>query len=236
MPDEHRRLLGGMTRRELQPAPGRPFLPNRIGHALAEIAEIDLRRWLTNTPAAMEPVLARFELLTTELAHRCMRLPQNAEWLLIELQQYCPFRPDEESDSEFLHWLIETVGMLAHVAAELMKSDRGPQSDTVQMRAVQALKEEFEGAGGTATHNAKGKEGYTGEATTPFGRFVHEFFADIETECRLRRGLDEAIAFACWESRREGRRPKAEDAALMRAKRIVGLLIKAGVTNFSASA
>jgi hypothetical protein len=236
MPEEHRRFLDGMIRGELHAASDRPFLPNGIGHALVEIAEIDLRRLLPNTPTAMEPVLARFELLATELADRCMRLPQDAEWLLIELQQYCPSSPDEEAGDECLHWLIETVGRLAHVAAELMKSDRGPRSDRVQMRAVQALKAEFEAAGGTATHNAKGKEGYTGEATTPFGRFVHVFFADLETENRLRRGLDEAIAFVCWESRQRGRRPKVEDAALMRAKRIVGLLMEAGVTNFSASA
>jgi len=235
LPEDHKQTLGATAKSELHVASNRPVLPSEIGHALEEISQVDLRRWLPDTPSSLEPILARLELVAAELANRCNNLPQEAEWKLIELQQYASLMPDDVSEAEYLHRLADMFGKLAGVAAELMKSDRGPRSDTIQMRAVQALKTEFEHAGEKATHNSKSAEGYTGEATTPFGRFVHQFFADVEPEDKHHRGLDDAIAFACWDSRRLGRRPKVEEATQQRQSRIIQLLIEAGVTNFSAS-
>jgi hypothetical protein len=236
LPVEHSRTLGAMAKRELPVDRNLTFLPREIGHALDEVAQVDLRRWLPDTPAALEPILARFGLLAAELADRCSNLPQDAEWPLIELQEYVSLMPVDVAEAEYLHRLVDTLGKLAGVAAELMKSERGPRSDTVQMRAVQALKVEFERAGEKATHNSKGEEGYTGEATTPFGKFVHQFFADMDPEDKHRRGLDDAIAFASWESRCRGRRAKGEGAKELHQRRIIELLTEGGVTNFSASA
>lgn len=236
LPEEHRQNLGALAKAELRGVRSRPFLPNEIGRTLEELAEIDLRRWLPATRAGIEPILAGFGLLAGELADRCSNLPQDAEWLLIELQQYISLVPNDAAEAEYLHRLAFTLGKLAAVAAELMKSDRGPRSDTVQMQAVKALKVEFERGGEKATHNSKGKEGYSGHATTPFGRFVHQFFANVDSQDKHRRGLDDAIAFACWESRRLGREPKVEQEAELRQSRIIELLTEAGVTNFSAPA
>ena len=141
-----------------------------------------------------------------------------------------PSRPPE---SNVLDILMRNLSGKCRVASELMKSVRGPRSDTHKMRAVIALKAEFERAGHKVGHNPKDSAGYTGSGTSPFDRFVRQFFKDVDPADTQRRGVNDAIAFASREGRQAAARAKQPLPDEGNRSRIQQMLIEAGVTNFS---
>lgn len=232
LPDEHRQLLGRMMQGEL-PRCSRPALPTEIGRALVDVTQIDLRLWVPRTTIEFGRELDRFAKLAGELARCCSNLPLTAEWWLIELQLYAPLLPSWSADGEYLRELCDTLCSFSRVASELMKFHRGPPGDTVQMRAVLGLKDEFERTGSKVSHTAKDKTSYSPEATTRFGLFVHEFFAGIDPGDTQHRGLNDAIAFACWPCRSSARQQRVQSDVERHQSQIIELLKKAGVTNYS---
>jgi len=209
------------------------LLPFDLAQALDEVVEFEPRNWIEDAPAECATIVDNFKRLTAELSVRLAALPMAAESSILELQQYSPVLPAGSLHTDYIADLCRNVHRHSSVAAELMKSDRGPKSNTLQMRAVLSLKSEFERAGGIAGHSAKDQIGYIGNATSPFGLFVHCFFAGIDPEDAQRRGLNDAIAFACWPGRRPASIKRAEAAARRRKAQIFELMEKAGVTNFS---
>ena len=209
LPGEHRELLGSVARREM-PAESRSVLPSELGSVLSEVADLDLRRWTPGTPPQLEPALERFGRLAGDLANRCSNLPTDAEWSLIASQERAEFPFHHSSDDSFLQDLCAALASLSAQAAQWMKSVRGPRSDTAQMLAVEGLKAEFERTGQKATHCTEDTAAYTGRARSLFGQFVHCFFKDVNPADTQRRGLNDAIAFACWESRSAGRKRKMQ--------------------------
>ena len=228
LPDDHRQNLGKIAQENLpvdRPSP----LPSEIARALEEVAQSDPSHWMLGAAVEVDSVLDQVKVLTSELGDRCANLSMDAEWSLIVLQEYHPLLPAKPYEAEFLYKLCDGLRKLSWVASQLMKTDRGPRSDTVRMRAVWALKKEFERYGRVATHSFKDKTEYSGRATSPFGRFVYQFFADVEPDDTHRRGLNDAIAFACW-NRASPHRHNTQRAERRRSQ-IIDLLNRAGVTN-----
>lgn len=177
-----------------QPSPAE--LPSKLGTAFLELADYDPLIWLPTASAELRAALSRLRCLLEELGSRCAALPMQAEWALIELEQNSSL--DSEADGpRSLYTLIDTLRTNASMAAESMKSARGPRSDTVRMRAVLRLKEEFAGHGLPTTHNPNDAADYVGIGSSPFDRFVHTFFVAVEPGDTQRRGLNDAVAFAC---------------------------------------
>lgn len=232
LPFDFREQLGRSARGDLHNCRS-PVFPSDVGRALQELPHAQPRSQASDTPAEPEQVFGWFNRLVSELGDRCANLPMDTEWSLIVLQEDAHLLPDFSNDAEYLYRLCDTLGRHAKVAAELMKMDRGPSSDSVQMRAVLALKDEFERIGQKATHNANDSTGYSGKATSPFDHFIHQFFAGVDPDDRQRRGVNDAIAFACWESRPVDRRRKGQGQATRRQGQLAVLLKKFAVTNSS---
>jgi hypothetical protein len=140
--------------------------------------------------------LSRMRRLLEDLGARCTALPMQAEWALIDLEQNGSVACDTASPRS-LYTLLDRLRTNASVAAESMKSARGPRGDTPRLRAVLRLKEEFARQGLATTHNPKDTTGYVGTGSSPFDRFVQTFFVAIEPDDTQRRGLNDAVSFAC---------------------------------------
>ena len=195
LPSTHRAFLDEGLRGETPPAAW-PRLPSEIGTSLLELAEYDLSIWLPNTPAQLRPALSRVRSLLQELGSRCAALPMQAEWALIEFEQNGAVDGATER-SRSLYTLLDTLRTNASMAASSMKSARGPRSDTVRMKAVLRLKEEFARCGLAATHNPNDTTGYVGIGSSQFDQFVQAFFTAVEPDDTQRRGLNDAVSFAC---------------------------------------
>ena len=173
-----------------------PELPSELGTALLELADYDPLIWLPNARAELGPALSGLRCLLEELGSRCAALPMQAEWALIEVQQNGSVACETASPCS-LYTLLDTLRTNASMAAESMKSARGPRSDSLRMRAVLRLKEEFARHGLATTHNPKDTAGYVGIGSSPFDLFVQTFFVAIEPTDTQRRGLNDAVSFAC---------------------------------------
>lgn len=202
LPTTHQDYLDRGFKDQLPPAAW-PELPSELGTALLELADYDPLIWLPDAPAELVPALSRLRCFLEELGSRCAALPMQAEWALIELEQNgsVSCRTDVPRS---LYTFLDRLRTNASMAAESMKSARGPRSDTLRMRTVLRLKEEFARHGLAATHNPKDTTGYVGIGSSPFDRFVHTFFVAVEPDDTQRRGLNDAVSFACRPGRVDG--------------------------------
>lgn len=195
LPATHQGFLDRGGKDHVPPAAW-PELPSELGTALLELADYDPLIWLPNAPAELRPALSLLRCLLEELGSRCAALPMQAEWALIGLEQNGSVACETDGPRS-LYTLLDTLRTNASMAAEFMKSARGPRSDTLRMRAVLRLKEEFARHGLATTHNPKDTAGYVGIGSSPFDRFVQTFFVAVEPTDTQRRGLNDAVSFAC---------------------------------------
>lgn len=166
------------------------------------------------------------------LAAKLRRLPTQAEWMLVELQQYASFATHgENDDSELAAAFCKRMSDLAFIASEVMKTERGPRSDVAQMIAVQRLKEVYEGEGLCVTHNAKIGRHYEGTLESPFGKFVKIVLGGLNSRNDM--GLADAVSFVCWPSRVHRKAPRVVEQQKARSQSITRLLQTRGVAIFS---
>ena len=166
------------------------------------------------------------------LAAKFWGLPTQAEWMLVELQQYAPFAMlGENDDAELAAAFCKRMSDLALIASEVMKTERGPKSDVAQMIAVQRLKDVFEGEGLSVTHNAKVGRHYKGTLESPFGKFVKIVLGGLNSRNDM--GLGDAVSFVCWPSRVHRKAPKVVEQQKARSQLITRLLETRGVAIFS---
>lgn len=196
------------------------------------MAEVDLNLWQLGTSAKSDSILKRCALLMAQLSERCSNLPMDAESAIIALNQFDDLLPKPPPESNFVCVLTGNLSCKSFVASELMKSVRGPRSDLHKMRAVIAIKAEFERTGLQATHNSNDTAGHTGVGTSPFDKFVRQFFKDVDPVDTQRRSIEDAIAFACRRGRQSAQGSKLKSAE-GRESEIANMLIAAGVTNLS---
>ena len=173
--------------------------------------------------------VAEFLAHLGDLGDRLSQMPMDSEWALIELAQYDDTLP-RSSDSSYLRFLLGDLAARSMVAAEMMKTRRGPRSGTILLRAVMELKIVFEEEGQTATHYVK--DDGERSAVSAFDKFVHAFFDGIDPADRHHRGLNDAIAFVCRPGRWLDKEQNVHDGE-RRQQQITAHLRKAGVTIFS---
>ena len=204
-----------------------------LGVLFWELSEVDLTLWQLGTSDELASKMQKSCLLLSELAERCSNLPMDAEWQIIALNEFDDLLPAAAPESNFLCVAIRNLSGKSQVASELMKSVRGPRSDTHKMRAVIALKTEFDRGGKRLSHNPGDTAGYTGVGTSAFDKFVHQFFKDIDPADTQRRGVNDATAFACRTGRQASRENASAEVVGSERTAILNLLMKAGVTYFS---
>jgi hypothetical protein len=229
LPGDHRALLNEVAN-AVAPRPELWAHVNSLGVTFQELADLDLSLRLPAEPEVAAILKKQAELMG-QLSQRCSNLPMDAEWQVSVLEEFDILLPAPPSGSDFLFIMMRNLSGKCKVASKMMKSVRGPRSDTHRMRAVLALKSEFERAGAKATHNTTDTTGHTGVAASSFDRLVYRFFEDIDPGDSQRRGINDAISYACRQGRQSRRIGKSRINDCGR-QQIITLLIKAGVTNF----
>lgn len=188
----------------------------------------------------LDPALAKFVSATRVAASQLGCFPDRAKWSLVLMQQYAELGPHLDSGADDLPLIRATcdnLRLLSMAAAELSKSDRGPQSSTAQMVAVQNLRGFYEWATGKkVTHSRKKGRHYTGALESKFGKFAEAAFYQMEPDPYLRRGLAEAVSYAVWPGRSQAEKPKVELARDKLERCTVEVLAKLRVTNNSSPA
>lgn len=130
-------------------------------------------------------------------------LPKAAEWKLIVHQEEWPLRHEDDGGFLPLLGLLTWLAKACEDSAEGMKKQRGTESDTAQMRAVQALAEVYGRLTHRApTHSVRERRIYTGQPRTPFTKLVETFFLEFERIPAKRRGYRSACLWAMRQRRR----------------------------------
>lgn len=191
-----RRILGRSLREALRSEEPTTF-PGSLGIALDDLMDVNLCDFGSGLTDPDEIALRNFRFVAIELARHCCNLPMDAEWPLITIQEQSPLLALSLRDENLLYDLCNGLSRLASLAAGSLKRRRGPRSDTVRQRAVAALKCEFKRSGERTTHNPKDRCGYSGIASSPFDLFAGRFFGIVEPHDTQRRGLNDALRFAC---------------------------------------
>jgi HPt (histidine-containing phosphotransfer) domain-containing protein len=206
--------------------------PSAVGRELTALASFACFAGDDQSRGGSNEAAHEFKECAGRVGAQLLHLPMDCEWLFYDLQQYARLIEQDWASDEALRLLAERLSSFSAVAAELMKSDRGPRSDHVIMRTVEALKVEFERAGHLATHSCKTGRLYAGVPTSQLGIFVESFFSQIEPNARERRGISDALEHACWPSRRPDSRASNLVAREKRIQRITELLEQRGVPIF----
>lgn len=196
LPLTARRVLGRVAREALS-SEGPTVLPESVGSILEGLTEIDMLGPGSGYDQNERVTLHQFTSVGLGFAKMCRSLPMEAEWLLILAQEQDPLITPALPDDRLLQDFCDALRRHAFCTADIMKSQRGPKSDMVRLRAVAALKREFEMIDEKATHNPKDTAGYSGIGSSPFDLFVDRFFRVVEPGDTQRRGLNDALLFVC---------------------------------------
>ena len=209
LPLTARRLLGRVVREALS-SEGPTVFPETVGSILEELTEFDMSGPESGYDQVEKVKLHQFTSAGLGFAKMCRSLPMEVEWLLIVAQEQDPLITPVVPDGRLVQDLCDGLRRHAFRTADIMKSQRGPRSDMVRLKAVAALKREFEMTGERATHNPKDTAGYSGIGSSPFDLFVNRFFRVVEPRDTQRRGLNDALLFVCRRST-DPRRPSEQE-------------------------
>ena len=209
----------------------RSVSPSDVGRELRELALSGCLPDRLNGRSLSSGAAYEFKECAERVGAQLLHLPMDCEWQFFELQQYARLVDESWEMDQALRLLAERLANFSEVAAELMKGDRGPRSDRVIMRTVQALKIEFERTGKLATHSPKIGRLYAGVPTSQLGIFVRSFFSEVEPSALKRRGVSGALEHACWPSRHSDRSASLV-AREKRSRHITELLQQRGVPIF----